>query len=98
MSGGSSDFLIRSAAFLGSTGVGLGAFGAHALKPTLEKQKNGVENWKTAVTYQLLHATALLALSALASSNQAKTLGQNFSQRCAKSGTFMTIGSMLFSG
>ncbi len=88
-----SDFLLRSAAFLGSTGVGAGAFGAHALKPKLEKQKNGVENWKTAVMYQLLHATALLALSAIAS-----TKGQNLAQRCTKSGKLMTIGSVLFSG
>lgn len=89
MLGDSSDFLLRSAAFLGSTGVGAGAFGAHALKSTLEKQKNGVENWKTAVVYQLLHATALLALSAGVGKNAAKF---------EKSGKLMTLGTVIFSG
>jgi uncharacterized membrane protein YgdD (TMEM256/DUF423 family) len=92
MSGDASDFLLRSAAFLGSTGVGAGAFGAHALKSTLEKQTNGVENWKTAVMYQLIHATALLALSALSSSS-----GKN-SVKWLKSGKLMGLGSVIFSG
>lgn len=51
------------AGFLGFTGVALGAFGAHGLKATLEAG-NQLENWKTAVFYQLLHAVALLALTA----------------------------------
>jgi uncharacterized membrane protein YgdD (TMEM256/DUF423 family) len=89
---GGDDFLLRSAAFLGSSGVGAGAFGAHALKSTLEKQKNGVENWKTAVMYQLVHATALLALAAL-SANSAK-----ISTKCLKAGKLMTFGTVIFSG
>ncbi len=92
MSSDASDFLLRSAAFLGSTGVGAGAFGAHALKSTLEKQKNGVENWKTAVQYQLIHATALLALAAISSGS-----GKN-AAKLLKSGKLMSLGSMIFSG
>ena len=86
------DFLLRSAAFLGSSGVGAGAFGAHALKSTLEKQKNGLENWKTAVMYQLIHATAILALSVL-SANSTK-----ISAKCLKAGKLMGFGTVLFSG
>jgi len=50
------------AAVLGFLGVALGAFGAHALKPTLEAH-GSVEIWKTAVLYHLVHAVALLALA-----------------------------------
>lgn len=55
-------FLLLAAGFLGLTGVALGAFGAHGLKTTLETT-GGLENWKTAVFYQLIHAVALLALA-----------------------------------
>jgi len=57
----SSSFLPLAAGILGLTGVAAGAFGAHGLKATLETT-GGLENWKTAVLYQLVHAVALLAL------------------------------------
>lgn len=49
-------------AVLGATGVGAGAFGAHALKQTL-LQRNSTDSWKTAVMYQLIHTVSLLALT-----------------------------------
>lgn len=52
--------LQRLAAFLGSTGVALGALGAHALQSRLTGTK--LESWKTAVLYQLVSATALLGM------------------------------------
>jgi uncharacterized membrane protein YgdD (TMEM256/DUF423 family) len=54
--------LLLTAGILGFSGVALGAFGAHGLKATLEAG-NQLENWKTAVFYQLVHAVALLAVS-----------------------------------
>lgn len=57
-----SSSLVLWAALLGFAGVALGAFGAHGLKATLEAH-GGLENWKTAVLYQLVHAVALLALA-----------------------------------
>ena len=51
-----------AAGLVGFTGVGLGAFGAHGLRATLEATGQ-LENWKTAVLYQLVHAVALLALA-----------------------------------
>ncbi len=48
------------AGVLGFAGVALGAFGAHALKDTLESA-GSLEHWRTAVFYQLIHAVALLA-------------------------------------
>lgn len=53
----------RVAAALGFVGVGLGAFGAHALKPTLAAFGTA-DTWETAVIYQLVHAVALLVLAA----------------------------------
>jgi uncharacterized membrane protein YgdD (TMEM256/DUF423 family) len=51
------------AGVLGATGVALGAFGAHALKGTLEGA--GMRGtWETAVQFQLLHACALLGFAA----------------------------------
>ena len=68
------------AAVLGATGVALGAFGAHGLKGRLSDKL--LENWKTAVLYQLLHAVALLGVP-----RKYKTAGQ-----C------MALGTVLFSG
>ncbi len=49
----------RIAALLGFLGVALGAFGAHSLKPLLEKH-GALEYWQTAAQYHLAHAVALL--------------------------------------
>lgn len=49
----------RIAAVLGLTGVALGAFGAHGLKPLLTAHGT-LDVWQTAVLYQLLHAVASL--------------------------------------
>jgi uncharacterized membrane protein YgdD (TMEM256/DUF423 family) len=43
---------------LGLLGVGLGAFGAHALKERLSE--SGLSSWETAVSYQMYHALVLL--------------------------------------
>ena len=52
----------RIAAALCLLGVGLGAFGAHALKETL--QASGMlDAWNKAVLYHLVHAVALVALA-----------------------------------
>ncbi len=56
--------LFRFAAALCFSGVALGAFGAHALKGTLQANDT-TEIWKTAVLYHLIHALALLVLAVL---------------------------------
>jgi uncharacterized membrane protein YgdD (TMEM256/DUF423 family) len=54
--------MFRIAAALCFLAVALGAFGAHALRPTLEA--NGtVDAWNKAVLYHLAHAVALVALA-----------------------------------
>lgn len=49
------------AAFAGTFGVLLGAFGAHALRGSIEPRL--METFQTAVQYQLIHALALLLVS-----------------------------------
>ena len=46
-------------AMMGLLAVGLGAFGAHALKNLLE-ERGTLEIWQTAVLYHLLHSVAAL--------------------------------------
>jgi uncharacterized membrane protein YgdD (TMEM256/DUF423 family) len=81
----SSTFLSLTAGLLGLTGVALGAFGAHGLKVTLDAT-GGLENWKTAVLYQLVHAVALLALAPRTESTM-RTIGW-----------LWLVGVVLFSG
>jgi len=52
-----------SAAVLGFIGVALGAAGAHGKLHDALVAAGSLENWKTAVLYQLVHAVALLALA-----------------------------------
>ncbi len=47
---------------LGLSGVALGAFGAHALGAQLTASGQ-LENWRTAVSYQLIHTIAILAVA-----------------------------------
>ena len=49
------------AAFAGAIGVVFGAFGAHALRGSIEPRL--IETFQTAVQYQLIHALALLLVS-----------------------------------
>jgi uncharacterized membrane protein YgdD (TMEM256/DUF423 family) len=55
----------RVAAVFGFLAVALGAFGAHGLRARLGP--GGMEIWKTAALYHLVHAVALLAVSLAAS-------------------------------
>ena len=61
--------LLRIAAALCFVAVALGAFGAHALKATL--QSTGMlDAWNKAVLYHLVHAVALLALALYGAGNR----------------------------
>lgn len=89
---GSAALLLRYASFLGATGVSAGAFGAHALKDKLTNK--GHENWKTAVLYQLVHATALVGISCFHQSATSK----NAQKGTVLAAKLMTVGTVLFSG
>jgi uncharacterized membrane protein YgdD (TMEM256/DUF423 family) len=60
---------ILAAGSLGFSGIALGAFGAHALKETLTT-RGTLPIWQTAVSYQLVHAVALLALAGWSSAGR----------------------------
>ena len=57
---------LTAASLLGTLGVVLGAFGAHALRDRFTPEQ--LASWSTAVQYHLLHSVALLALALWASS------------------------------
>ncbi|MFN0318612.1 MAG: DUF423 domain-containing protein [Burkholderiales bacterium] len=77
--------------------VGFGAFGAHALKQTLERKAGATENWKTAVYYQLFHSVAILSLSALQLQHTNTSNGRS-SSSYQRAGQLMGVGTVLFSG
>jgi uncharacterized membrane protein YgdD (TMEM256/DUF423 family) len=61
--------LLRIAAAFCFVAVALGAFGAHALKATL--QSSGMlDAWNKAVLYHLVHAVALVALALYGAGNR----------------------------
>ena len=61
--------LFRIAAALCFLAVALGAFGAHALRSTLESH-GMLEVWNKAVLYHFVHAVALLALALYGATNR----------------------------
>lgn len=76
--------LFRIAAGLCFIAVALGAFGAHALKATL--QTSGMlDAWNKAVLYHFLHAIALMALALHGAENRAAWF-------------LLLVGILLFSG
>ncbi len=74
---------LRTGAAFALAGVILGAFGAHALKETLEA-RDSLAVWETAVDYQMWHALAIL-LAAL--------MGER-----PRSALCFALGILLFSG
>ncbi len=77
---------------LGATGVALGALGAHALRTTLGAS-GMLDTWKTAATYQMLHAASLLALAGVL-----PTLKDAPARLLSWSGRLWAAGAVLFSG
>ena len=75
-------------ALMGFVGVGLGAFGAHALKGRLSPDMLAV--FETGVRYQMYHALALLATAALMSRSEGRA--------GLVAGWSFTAGIVIFSG
>ncbi len=87
-------FFIQAGAILGLIGVGLGAFGAHALRTMLDATGRAA-TFETAVKYQFYHALALVLVGVLGhlfSSNPATA------KLLAWSGNSFLIGTLIFSG
>lgn len=84
-------FLAGSACILGFLGVTLGAFGAHGLKSKLTAES--LAWWETATLYALVHAVAILAISAYGTAAGAG--GKTF---FTGGGWVMAVGVLIFSG
>jgi uncharacterized membrane protein YgdD (TMEM256/DUF423 family) len=76
------------AAVAGFLGVSLGAFGAHGLRDRLSPDMMAA--FQTGVQYHLIHAAALLAVSAIAV--------RTTSRMIPMAGWLFTLGILLFSG
>lgn len=80
-------------AFMGFTGVAVGAFGAHGLKGALEGLADAAQRlawWETGARYHLVHALAI-GLVAVVS-------GHVTSRFPAWAAGLFTVGTVLFSG
>ena len=55
------DNKIKIVAILGALGIGIGAFGAHGLKPYLDVAQT--ETFKTATLYHFIHIVAMLTIA-----------------------------------
>jgi uncharacterized membrane protein YgdD (TMEM256/DUF423 family) len=78
---------ITVGAALGALGVGLGAFGAHALKQRFGPYEVGI--WQTAVLYHLIHALGLFALGLYARATATPA---------GAAASLFAVGVLLFSG
>ena len=81
--------VLLTAAVLGGLSVGIGAFGAHALRATLEAGGR-LETFETAVKYQFYHTLALLVIGILMYHLPNKQLGY--------AAVSMVVGIVIFSG
>ncbi len=85
--------LMLISGLFGLSGVALGAVGAHALGAQLTASGQ-LENWKTAVSYQSIHAIAILTVALWLDQ-----VGPTGKFRLLKTAaTAWTIGIVLFSG
>ena len=80
-------WLVTGAVF-GALSVACGAFGAHGLKQSLNREQ--LEIWETAARYQMYQGLGLLAVGLLAMRHCRAPI------HCA--GATMAVGSLIFSG
>lgn len=78
-------------AISGAIAVGLGAFGAHALKERLESTGN-LATYQTAVQYQFYHTIALLLIGILMTKHSVQWL--NYSAYLMMTGIIIFSGSL----
>lgn len=85
-------FPLLAAGLFGAIGVGLGAFGAHALRAALTELGTR-DRWETAVFYQLTHTVALLGAAAWLRSARGPA-----ANRITWAARSWSVGITLFSG
>ena len=96
-------FPLLAAGIFGTTGVALGAFGAHSLQAFLA-ERGMTHAWESAARYQLVHVAALFAAAAwlkktiVASGADATAAGALGAKRIAWAARCWSAGIILFSG
>lgn len=85
--------LRRYGSILGASGIVLGAFGSHGLKEMFEQKPGSQAKWQRAVTYQMMNAAALLAISTQTQSASSKSLISY-----SLGGRMIALGTTMFSG
>ncbi|OMJ27631.1 UPF0382 membrane protein [Smittium culicis] len=88
----SASFILKSAAFLGASSVGLCAFGAHGLRGMQGITERQIESWSTASRYQQFSALAMLSLYAISNSPAIRP------RNLKTSAVLMFAGTLMFSG
>lgn len=83
--------VLLTASALGALSVVIGAFGAHALRATLEASGR-LDTFETAVKYQFYHTLALLAVGMLMFRNDSKLL--DYASYSFMAGIFIFSGSL----
>jgi uncharacterized membrane protein YgdD (TMEM256/DUF423 family) len=79
---------LKTAFLLAALAVGLGAFGAHALRELIDERS--LQTYQTAVQYHFIHVIALIITSIL--------LKEGSSKWYVKAGYLFLVGIILFSG
>ncbi|CAG8496967.1 DUF423-domain-containing protein [Rhizophagus irregularis] len=82
-------FLWQAGAFLGFSGIALGAYGSHGLQKHITDQTR-IKNWQIATNYQIMNSVALLVLSSV---NNPKT-----GKPAILAGCLILAGTTMFSG
>ncbi|MBZ0263728.1 DUF423 domain-containing protein [bacterium] len=82
------DKILGIGAVFGFSGVALGAFGAHGLKPLLSPELLTI--YETGIQYHLIHAVVILIIALIARNN--------YSTRVWYSALAFTTGIIVFSG
>lgn len=90
-------FMLQAGAVLGALAVGIGAFGAHALKASLEASGRA-ETFETAVKYQFYHALALVLIGILLGRAEAGDPSLGAVKLLNWSGYAFAAGVLVFSG
>jgi uncharacterized membrane protein YgdD (TMEM256/DUF423 family) len=84
-------WILKVAAVLGASGVGIGAFGAHAMKAYLV-EIGRADTFETAVRYHLVHSVVLLVLGIW------DNLSQTSNSWISRAGVAFSVGILIFSG
>ncbi|PVU94628.1 hypothetical protein BB559_002954 [Furculomyces boomerangus] len=87
-----SNVLLKAAAILGGTSIGLCSYGSHSIKNIQGITERQIESWSTASKYQQFGALSLLCLYSISKTSAIKP------KRISLSATLIFSGTLMFSG